>query len=132
MRIKDEYIVTAMAALTVGSRLVTDNKYLQVYKGYISALGASIMQAGLLPSVILYENSPSSEADKSELINAIVYFLNNQFTTPEGHRRYSINSDLSTYILGLKDYQAKRQLLNDIEIAVVSIKMALRTYIEIE
>lgn len=122
MKIEDKYIITAIESLTkVKEPIVINNMYKKVFKGYISELGASIMQAGLLPSIIFYENSQSAQQDKKKIISAIVYILNSNFG-------YKISVDLSRYILSLSSAEEKIKLLKDIEKAVVAIKLALRIF----
>lgn len=122
MKIKNEYIQKAVDALTQ-SAIVVNEQYNSVFKGYISGLGASIIQAGLLPSVILYENSPSSRDDKGKIIKAIVYMLIHQFnyTGLEG-------APLSTYILSEQRNGDEYKLLLDVNKALVAIKLALRMF----
>lgn len=122
MKIKNEYIQKAVEALTQ-SAIVVNEGYNSVFKGYISGLGASIIQAGLLPSVILYENSPSSRDDKGKVIDAIVYMLVHQF-------KYTglENTTLSKYILSEQYNGNGYKLLLDINEALVSIKLALRMF----
>ncbi len=121
MKIKDEYIQKAVKALTE-SAIVVNEQYNSVFKGYISGLGASIIQAGLLPSVILYENSPSSRDDKGKVIKAIVYMLVHQFKyTGLGE------TTLSKYISKQQNGNEYKLLL-DINEALVSIKLALRMF----
>lgn len=122
MKIEDKYIKTAIDSLTkVKEPIVNNNIYKKVFKGYISELGASIMQAGLLPSIIFYENSQSAQQDKKKLISAIIYILNTDFG-------YEISVDLSLYILRLSSAGEKIKLLKDVEKAAVAIKLALRIF----
>ena len=121
MKIEDKYIQTAINALTEASIVDGEGFYKEVFKGYISGLGASIMQAGLLPTVIFYENSPASEADKSKLIAAIIHVLNTDFG-------YTINERFSQYILANSKRKEQVKLLKDVEKAVVAIKLALRIF----
>lgn len=121
MKIEDKYIQTAINALTEASIVDGEGFYKEVFKGYISGLGASIMQAGLLPTVIFYENSPASEADKSKLIAAIIHVLNTDFG-------YTINGRFSQYILANSKRKEQVKLLKDVEKAVVAIKLALRIF----
>lgn len=122
MKIKNEYIQNAVNALNQ-SAIVVNEQYNSVFKGYISGLGASIIQAGLLPSVILYENSPSSRDDKGKVIDAIVYMLVHQF-------QYTGLKDtsLSNYIISEHLSGNEYKLLLDINEALIAIKLALRMF----
>lgn len=119
MKISNEYIESAIKALTtIENPIVVNEEYKNVYKGYISSLGASIIQAGLLPSIILYENSPSATEDKRKLVNAIQYVLSDRCG-------YSFGGNFSRYII---NYPNQKQLLSDVERATIAIKLALRIF----
>ena len=50
----------------------------KAYKGYISSLGAGIIQSGLLPTLAMYKGAEKSEnkkADTGKLLNAIYYVI---------------------------------------------------------
>lgn len=120
MKIEDRYIISAIAALTeVGEPIVDNNDiYSGVYKGYIASLGASIIQTGLLPSIILYENSPSAAEDKKKLIKAIQHILTAQCG-------YIFTGAFSRYIIQCPN---QKKLLLDVEKALIAIKLALRIF----
>lgn len=122
MKINNNHIQIAIEALTT-SAIVENEHYNSVFKGYVSGLGASIIQAGLLPSVILYENSPSSRDDKGKVIDAITYILVNQF-----HYTGLENTSLSSYILSKHHDFNEYKLLLDINDAIIAIKLALRMF----
>lgn len=120
MKISNEYIESAVRALTtIDNPIVVNEEYSSVFKGYISSLGASIIQAGLLPSIILYENSPSAAEDKSKLIRAIQYVLSDRCN-------YHFNETFSKYIINHPTEQKK--ILSDVEKATIAIKLALRIF----
>ena len=64
MKINQVWIEKAIIALQ-DQKIVIENEFAGEYKGYISSFGAAIIQSGLLPAVIFYENSPSSNKDKN-------------------------------------------------------------------
>lgn len=120
MKISDEFIESAIEALTtVENSIVVNGQYSSVYKGYVSSLGASIIQAGLLPSIILFENSNSAEKPTKYLINAIQYVLSDKCG-------YNFNGTFSEYILAHLNNQ--RKILSDVEKVIIAIKLALRIF----
>lgn len=122
MRIKESWIISAIEALTTGPHpIVNEEEFNEVYKGYISNFGASIVQMGLLPTVIFYENSPSAAADKNRLIIAIQFVLSQQFSYD-----FPAETTLSAYIMN--HLNNKLQILSDIEKSAVAIKLALRIF----
>jgi len=107
MRIKEKYIKRALEAVRAAG-LYNENKNCvpKEYNGYISSFGASIRQAGLLPTILFFENTEASSAqDRSKILRAIEYIL-------------ELNPN------SLKDYLDKAK----IEEAAVALKLALRTY----
>lgn len=48
-------------------------------KGYIPAMGASILQAGLLPTVAFYMNNSGKDADSRKLLNAIQRIITDKY-----------------------------------------------------
>lgn len=91
------------------------------YFGYVSSLGAGIIQGGLLPAVIFFENS-DGEKDKYKVCQALRVMLEN--IPPE---RITPDYKLSEYILdhGLQD---SRPFLRKLTRYAVSLKIALRTF----
>lgn len=120
MKISDKLIASSVKALTDGGgSIVVDGKYNSVYKGYISTLGASIVQAGLLPSILFFENSSSSAQEKNKLIIAIKYVLADILG-------YQFDGKFSKYILEHPNCQ--RKILSDVEKVAVGLKLALRMF----
>lgn len=104
------------------------------YKGYISSMGASILQTGLFATIAFYANDSGKSAKSSYLLDAILRLIN-----PD----YQENDKLITYVIekSLKPNVTK----NDIEIsnlsfnklylieeeitdALIALKLALRTF----
>ena len=67
------------------SGIVNEGMYKKVFKGYISSFGASVAQAGLLPTVIFYENKSDQAKDRPKVIDALKQLLDlvneNSFAT---------------------------------------------------
>ena len=76
----------------------------------------------LLPAVIFYENSPSSNKDKSKIINAIKQLLT------EVAGRQITGDKFSDYII--QNRSEGTRILADVNKAAVALKLALRIFKE--
>lgn len=125
MKIKDSLINTAIQALLDSDIITLNSNGIQIYpkefKGYISSFGASMIQSGLLPAVIFYENSENASADRALFIRAIILVLNRELG-------YNIDEDelFSTYIRNHQDNKSK--LTADVNKAAIALKLALRVF----
>ena len=118
MKIKDEMINKAVDALQ-STGIVVGGLYSKEFKGYISSFGAAVIQSGLLPAVIFYEDNGNSDEERSLLIRAIVVILNDEMG-------YNIQSAFSEFIR-IND-RNKQKLTEDVSKAAVSLKLALRIF----
>lgn len=106
------------------STFIENNEFIPaVYKGYISSLGASIIQAGIKTAILFYEaNESGSEGDKRLITAAIRYMLN----PPENN-----NTPFSAYkiseILSSDPHELQNQALQIMD-AATALKIVLRTY----
>jgi CRISPR-associated protein Cmr5 len=95
----------------------------KAYKGYISSLGAGIIQSGLLPTLAMYkgnEDSDKKKANTGKLLNAIMYVIKEYYHPSERN-----NNDLFNYALEARDQEkAKQEILN----ASIALKLAIRTF----
>jgi len=95
----------------------------KAYKGYISSLGAGIIQSGLLPTLAMYKGAEKSEnkkADTGKLLNAIFYVI-------KKHRKLDKiqGGDLFKYALEAEDQErVKKEILD----ASIAVKLAIRTF----
>lgn len=96
----------------------------KVYKGYISSLGANIIQAGVKTAIYFYEaKEGSSKGDKRLITAAIRYILNKQEQNVEEYSRYQLSETLNGK--GAHDLQNITLQIMD---AATALKLALRTY----
>ena len=119
MKVKDNWIESAIQAISSVQIANANGIYESEYKGYISAFGAAVIQSGLLPAVIFFENSDGNQ-DKKLLVKAIVFVL-----TSVGGYTIAPDRDFSQFV---RLFQDKDTLLNDVNHAAVALKLALRTY----
>jgi hypothetical protein len=128
----EKLIPSAIDAL-ISCGVVKDGKHPKEFKGYISALGASIVQAGLLTTVINYEKVGGGEsADKPKVIKAIyeVLKVNKMLTdvdavNDESFTKYLLNRQRN----GIKEFYAtERQIKKMTGVAATALKTAIRTF----
>ena len=101
--------------------------YDKVFKGYVSSFGASIAQAGLIPTIIFYEATSEQAKDRPKVIKALMQLLD---------EKYRVDS-LAKHLLSKranmekKDFEKEEKaLLKNVTEAMVGIKLALRLYKE--
>ena len=125
MKIDSSIIIKANAAIE-DAKIINNGQYDKVFKGYISSFGASIAQAGLLPTLIFYENKSDKASERPKVVSALKKML------PE---EYQVDS-LARFLLEKKKEDAKKykseekKLLKLVTNAMVAIKLALRMYEE--
>lgn len=130
MKIDVSLIEKANAAITdpqIG--IVKDGQYDKVFKGYISSFGASIAQAGLIPTIIFFEADSDQAKERPKVVKALMQMLDEEY---RGKR-------LAEILLGKRAEKGEKsfkdeekQLLKKISVAMVAIKLALRMYKEKE
>lgn len=96
-----------------------------VYKGYISSFGAGIVQAGLLPAVIFFENAEGDESKEKvcKAIRLMVDRENRATFRPDDYDAYH----LSQHILH-NNLQYDSRFLKKVTLYAIALKIALRTY----
>jgi len=93
------------------------------YKGYISSLGANIVQAGVRAAITFYEAEEKGTAGDRRLVNAAIKYI---LTSPsEPVKKYS--DCKLTQILPKEEDQLQQKALEIID-AATALKLALRTY----
>lgn len=94
------------------------------YKGYISSLGANIVQAGVKAAITFYEAEESGSSSDRRLVNAAIkYILISPNPIPVKYSDYNLTDELNN--LNEDQIQAKA---NEIIDAATALKLALRTY----
>ena len=123
MKIDSAKILKADAAIRK-AEIVVNNQYNQVFKGYISSFGASIAQAGLLPTIIFFESKSDKASERPKVIQALKQLL------PEEYQVDDLTKHLLTLRKSLKDEykQKEKELQKQVTEAMVAMKLALRMY----
>jgi len=97
--------------------------YPSEFNGYISSFGASLVQAGLLPTIIFFENSDSNaEEDRTKVISALKKMLG-----------IADNTNMANYILSKDNNAPIRRCddpayINKVVQAMTAMKLALRMF----
>lgn len=108
------------------TRIVTNNTFPKEFKGYISSFAATVIQSGLLPALIMYENEDSDSAAQRHLLpKAILELMKKSNLIPQDVRGYKLLSEMYSK---LSDKDDKMQFLHSIDKATTAIKMAIRMY----
>ena len=107
------------------------------FKGYISSMGASIMQTGLLATLAFYANDEGKKANSSDLLKAIYQVITGNRTDQKNDLiRWVIRSSLKDTVdpgkeeIEIDDLDMDKMYIKEQEIsdALVALKLALRTY----
>jgi CRISPR-associated protein Cmr5 len=103
----EDYIPKAIAALE-NQKIVKNGSVPKEFNGYISSFGASVRQAGLLATILFYDNANSNaQEDRTKVIRAL-----EQITSE------SLNKNTKT----------TPALRANVEDAAIALKLALRTF----
>lgn len=117
MKITAQEIANALSALTQNGIVSKDGSYSKEFNGYISSFGASLVQSGLLPTVIFFENKDaSSNEDRTLVISALKQMI-------------GIGNEPSMAKYIIKEKKANDQVfVNNVTRAMTAMKLALRMY----
>lgn len=97
-------------ALEAAKKLEENGAINKAYNGYIATFGASVRQAGLLPTILFFsKESESTKADRRKILYAIKEILERQ-------------EDLLTY--AQINPKAKEKIID----AAIALKLAIRAY----
>ena len=127
MKISKKQIEYAIEALRANNIITNDNQYPKVFKGYISSFGAAVIQSGLIPAIIFFENEDNdANADRHKIIGVLKDIINamrQQYTVTDA--TILANYSMAQYII---EHGNTDQLLKEITEAAVAMKLALRMY----
>ncbi|MFN0200546.1 MAG: type III-B CRISPR module-associated protein Cmr5 [Bacteroidia bacterium] len=113
----------------VQKHLLKNQSVQKVFKGYVAAMGASIMQSGLLPTLAFYSAKGGADEDRSKILAVIWGTLTKEETTFLGTDQK--DTLFETARLLKKNNPAKfRRLQARVENIAIALKLILRTYPE--
>lgn len=123
MRINEELIAIAVKAIDEVGIVDKAGFYNKEFNGYISSLGAAIVQSGLLPAMIFFENKSENAVERPKVIRAIIQILN-------AKKKYQISDSIAKYILQNQEVSSfdKDVFLKEVIDAATALKLALRIY----
>jgi CRISPR-associated protein Cmr5 len=125
----DQYLPKAFKAITkikIAQKefISPDGSIPKEYKGYISSLGANIIQAGIKAAITFYEAEESGSKSDRRLVNAAIKYIltdnNAELTTYSDYKLTQLLSNLTN--------EEKQQKALEILDAATALKLALRTY----
>ena len=97
-------------ALEAAKMLEENGAINKAYNGYIATFGASIRQAGLLPTILFFsKESDNTKADRKKILQAIKHILGVQE---------------KLYAFAQRDPKAKEKIVD----AAVALKLAIRAF----
>ena len=96
------------------------------YKGYVSSFGPSVIQSGLLPTIMFYENSKSAvKGGKKEILNILSGILK------KTGKYKNMSNSLTLKELTMDKIKNKAEyddLVNDVLDAYTALKLSMRTF----
>lgn len=128
----NELIPKALEAIKASKMANDDNKVDKEFKGYISSMGASIIQSGLIATLAFYSNESSdSKVKRSNLLKAIHFLIAPQGNTEE-LLHYVLNKtkpdERNEYSASELKKDELQKLETQISDALIALKLALRTF----
>ena len=93
------------------------------YKGYISSLGANIIQAGIKAALTFYEANDSGAKSDRRLVNAAIKYIITGVTNPSYN-----DCHLTGLLNGSASEDEIQKKTNEILDAATALKLALRTF----
>ena len=99
----------------------------KLFNGYISSFGASIVQAGLLPTVIFFENENSGADDDRGKICKAIYLMLERKNDPTFPVTNLGRKHFHQHLLEQERFKDPK-LLKEVANYAVALKIALRTF----
>ena len=125
-----------LAIEAIKTLLADGNKVDKEYNGYVSSLGASILQSGLLPTLSFFSDNTKKT---NKLLKAILYVLDRSavqrttllnYTIKQIDKREETKPDDPSYSFTRFSHNTsnEKRITKQIMEASVAIKLALRTF----
>lgn len=115
----EQDIPCAIAALQK-YKVVEANEYAKAFNGYIASFGASVIQSGLMPTVVFYSSDSGAEENRSQLLSVICEML-----APHPTGGDYLPNHLYSVVSQAGDSQALQQKILQ---KAIAIKLALRLF----
>ncbi len=125
MKIDSLLIKKADDAIKKAGIVNKEGQYDKVFKGYVSSFGASIAQAGLIPTIIFFEAKSEQAKERPKLVDALMFLLDSNCqdeTLAQSLLRMRAENEKDVY------EREEKLLLKKVTEAMVAIKLALRLY----
>lgn len=125
--------IRAINILNSENTIVDTNRQViyKEYNGYISSLGATIMQSGLIPAVMLYENTNASTEvpqGKAKLLDVIKAIISTELSDAQNNNLANGQNFSSFLIDCTQNSNEFYRITNLFMDATVALKLAIRTY----
>jgi CRISPR type III-B/RAMP module-associated protein Cmr5 len=121
-----DYIKAAMEILTGAEESAKDKKLPEVYKGYLSSLGASMRMSGLIPTLAFFSSKESSsKEDRWKVLDWIAEILQKNIPAYAG---IGNAKSLFDYARQVANTDVAAKLEKDILDASVALKLSIRTF----
>lgn len=121
MKLDVKIIQCACDALKEAQIVTNEGSFPKEFKGYTSAFGVAVVQMGLYPALLIYEDkNAKTSADRYKLANALQLLLSKLY----GHK-YNV-AKLSQYYANNESHRKEMQA--HVDTALVALKLALRIY----
>lgn len=115
MKLSVETVAKACDALTKSGIVDKNGEYDKEFKGYISAFGVAVVQMGLYPALLIYEDKSANTGAKRYLLaDALGIFLDKTDKLSEHYK--SLNEE------------TRKLMQKRVNEALVALKLALRIY----
>ncbi len=105
------------------NNLVENGKIKNEFNGYISSFGASIISAGLLPSIIFYSQKGES-AERNKIITSIEFILQKHGYPQD----FNLLNRVKALYTGMTNQPEIDRLTDRIFDAAIALKLAIRTF----
>lgn len=119
MKLSVETVAKACDALTKSGIVDKNGEYDKEFKGYTSSFGVAVVQMGLYPALLIFEDeNAGTKGDRSKLAKALRIFLN--------EKDHNVKKLSELYVeLKVEERKLMQKRVNE---ALVALKLALRIY----
>ncbi len=109
------------------NKIISNGKIDETFKGYVSSLGAMIIQNGLPASIAINLKTDSDGKERIKIIDAVTYILGKSGKKPESYSPTELLRE-SCRLERENNLRELRILKQDVIDASIAIKLIMRTY----